>query len=117
MQAASFTYRNTVVTAFQNVADVLTTLQLDAHALAANEAAERAAARSLALTRVQYRAGGVAYLSVLTAETQYQNAVIGLIKARTARYSDTVLLFAALGGGWWHRNDLPPPVKPLLSVG
>lgn len=114
MRAAAENYRNTVITSFQNVADVLTALQNDARALAANEAAATAAQRSLDLTRVQYGAGGVAYLSVLTAETQYQNAVIGLIKARAARYTDTVALFAALGGGWWHRNDLPPPPEGLI---
>jgi NodT family efflux transporter outer membrane factor (OMF) lipoprotein len=107
-QGAAASYRNTVVTAFQNVADVLTALQGDAQALAANEAAERAAARSLSLAQTQYAAGGVAYLTVLTAQTQYQNAVIGLIRARAARYTDTVALFVALGGGWWNRNDVPP---------
>jgi len=56
----------------------------------------------------------VAYLTVLTAQTQYQNAVIGLIKAEAARYTDTVALFAALGGGWWNRDDLPKPPENLL---
>jgi NodT family efflux transporter outer membrane factor (OMF) lipoprotein len=115
-RAAAANYRNTVVTAFQNVADVLTSLQQDALALAANEEAERAAARGLELTRVQYGAGGVPYLSVLTAETQFQTGVIGLLKARTARYTDTVALYVALGGGWWHRNDVPPPPS-LISAG
>jgi len=106
-QQAAATYRNTVVTAFQNVADVLTALEGDAEALEANHLAERAAARSLSLAQMQYGAGGVAYLTVLTAQTQYQNAVIGLIRAEAARYTDTVALFVALGGGWWNRNDLP----------
>jgi NodT family efflux transporter outer membrane factor (OMF) lipoprotein len=111
---AADTYRNTVITAFQNVADVLTALSGDARALQANQRAERAAARSLGLARMQYGAGGVAYLTVLTAQTQYQNAVIGLIKAEAARYTDTVALFAALGGGWWNRDDLPKPPENLL---
>jgi outer membrane protein TolC len=63
---------------------------------------------------VQYGAGGIAYLTVLTAQTQYQNAVIGLIRAQAARYTDTVALYVALGGGWWNRNDLPPKPEPLL---
>ena len=103
-----------MINAFQNVADVLTALQGDARALAANERAEQAAARSLSLARLQFGAGGVAYLSVLTAQTQYQNAVLGLIRAQAARYTDTVALFAALGGGWWNRHDLPPPPENLL---
>jgi NodT family efflux transporter outer membrane factor (OMF) lipoprotein len=114
MKSAAASYQNTVVTAFQNVADVLTALSQDALALQANQDAEKAAARSLSLAQLQYRAGGVAYLTVLTTQTQYQNAVIGLIRARAARYSDTVALFAALGGGWWNRNDVAPPPEGLI---
>ena len=113
-RSAAATYRATVVGAFQNVADVLTALDGDARALAANQAAERAASRSLGLARLQYGAGGVSYLTVLTSQTQYQNAVIGLIRAQAARYTDTVALYVALGGGWWHRDDLPAPPEKLL---
>ena len=113
-RAAAASYRATVVNAFQNVADVLTALEGDARALAANERAERAAARSLSLAQMQFGAGGVAYLTVLTAQTQYQNAVLGLIRAQAARYTDSAALFAALGGGWWNRRDVPPPPENLL---
>ena len=113
-RAAALNYRATVINAYQNVADVLTALEGDARALQANQDAERAAARSLSLVRLQYGAGGVAFLSVLTAQTQYQNAVIGLIRAQAARYTDTVALFVALGGGWWNRNDQPAPPEGLL---
>jgi NodT family efflux transporter outer membrane factor (OMF) lipoprotein len=111
---ALYTYENTVVTAYQNVADVLNALQGDASALEANRFAERAAARSFNLAQFQYKAGGVAYLTVLTAQTQYQNAVIGLIRAEAARYTDTASLYVALGGGWWNRQDLPKPPENLL---
>ena len=113
-RAAAANYRATVVNAFQNVADVLTALEGDSRALAANQAAEQAAARSLALARVQYGAGGVSYLTVLTSQTLYQNAVIGLIRAEASRYTDTVALYVALGGGWWNRRDLPPVPEGLL---
>ncbi len=113
-QQAAASYRNTVITAFQNVADVLTALNGDARALQANLFAEHAAARSLGLARLQYGAGGVAYLTVLTAQTQYQNAVINLIRAQAARYTDTVALFVALGGGWWNRNDPPKAPDSLM---
>jgi len=114
-QAAGFTYRATVINAFQNVADVLTALQGDARALAATETAARAAARSLSLAQVQYGAGGIAYLTVLTSQTQYQNAAIALIRAQAARYNDTVALYVALGGGWWNRDDLPKAPEGLLK--
>ena len=96
------------------MADVLTALQGDARALEANQAAERAAARSLALAQLQFGAGGVSYLTVLTAQTQVQNAILGLIRAQAARYTDTVALYVALGGGWWNRRDLPAPPEQLL---
>jgi len=81
----------------------------------ANADAERAAGRALSLAQLQYGYGGVAYLTVLTAQTQYQNAVINLIRARAARYTDSVALFTALGGGWWNRNDVAPPPEGLLK--
>jgi NodT family efflux transporter outer membrane factor (OMF) lipoprotein len=114
MRAAAQNYRATVINAFQNVADVLTALQQDALAVKANQDAERAAGRALSLAQLQYGYGGVAYLTVLTAQTQYQNAVINLIRARAARYTDSVALFAALGGGWWHREDVAPPPEGLI---
>jgi NodT family efflux transporter outer membrane factor (OMF) lipoprotein len=114
MRAAALNYRATVVNAFQNVADVLTAIQQDVRAVAANEDAERAAARALALAQLQYGAGGVAYVNVLTAQSQYQSAVINLIRARAARYTDSVALFAALGGGWWHRADAGAPPEGLI---
>jgi NodT family efflux transporter outer membrane factor (OMF) lipoprotein len=114
MHAAALNYRATIVNAFQNVADVLTALQQDARAVKANQDAERAAGRALSLAQMQYGAGGVSYLTVLTAQTQYQNAVINLIRARAARYTDSVALFAALGGGWWHRTDTAPPPEGFI---
>ena len=105
-RAAAANYRSTVITAFQNVANTLYALQGDADALVAQTAAERAAEDSLKLVQVQYKSGAASYLTVLTAEQTYQNAVVALVKARAQRYADTAALFQALGGGWWNRNDL-----------
>ena len=105
-QEAAANYKATVLTAFQNVADVLLALSGDAEALAAQTAAERSAAGSLDLIQAQYKAGGASYLQVLTAEQTYQNAAVALVKARAQRFSDTAALFQALGGGWWNRADI-----------
>jgi NodT family efflux transporter outer membrane factor (OMF) lipoprotein len=105
-QEAAANYKATVLTAFQNVADTLYALQGDADALAAELAAERAAAGSLELVQAQYKAGGASYLQVLTAQQAYQTAAISLVKARAQRYADTAALFQALGGGWWNRADV-----------
>lgn len=101
--AAVADYKQTVLKAMSNVADVLHALQDDARAFKAQKQAENAARETLFLTRKQYRLGAVSYLSLLTAEQQYQQTVIGRIQAQTLRYNDTVALFQALGGGWWNR--------------
>lgn len=115
MEQAAAQWRQTVVAAFQNVADVLAALQNDAVGLRAALAAADAAQRGLSLASLQFKLGGVSYLSVLTAQQTYQTASLTLIRARAARYADTIALFAALGGGWWNRHDMPPPPPGLLS--
>lgn len=101
-------YRGVVLTGFQNVADSLHAIQTDADALKAEAQAERSALESLELARTQYRLSGLDYLSVLNAEQTYENAVLARVRAQAARYSDTVALFQALGGGWWNRADVAP---------
>ena len=104
--AAAAQYRNTVISAFQDVADALRALQSDAAALAAQLAAERSAADSLAISRTQYQAGAINYSTLLNAETTYQQAHINRVIAQAARFADTAALFQALGGGWWNRADV-----------
>ena len=99
-------YRATVLTAFQNVADSLNALQEDANGLSAAAAARDAAKVSLDLAQEQFKSGYAGYLSLLTAEQAYQQALMNLVQAQANRYADTAALFQALGGGWWHRADL-----------
>jgi len=110
LRGAGATYQETVLGAFQNVANALQALQFDASALQADEAAEQASARSLAVTRSQFQLGGQPFTAVLTAQTTYQNAVIARVRAQALRLSDTAALYQALGGGWWHRDDVGPTV-------
>ena len=103
---AAEAYRGVVLTAFQNVADSLIALQHDADALKSAAAAKVSADVTLDLTRKQWQSGYAGYLSLLNAEQNKQQAVITLIQAQAARYADTVALFQALGGGWWHLAEL-----------
>jgi outer membrane protein TolC len=48
--------------------------------------------------------GYVSVLTLLSAETAYQQALLSRVQAQAARYADTVALFQALGGGWWNRT-------------
>lgn len=111
-EQAGAQYRETVLLAFQNVADVLRALDHDATGLRAQTDAWTAARDSLALTREQYRIGAVGYLSLLDAQRQYQQTVVSLAQARAARYADTAALFQALGGGWWNGDGTRTPGTP-----
>jgi NodT family efflux transporter outer membrane factor (OMF) lipoprotein len=94
-------YRSTVLQAFQNVADSMQALNLDDEGLNAAVLAEKAAARSLQISKKQVQLGEVSAVSVLNSEQAYHQALISLIQAKAARYSDTVALFQALGAGGW----------------
>ena len=102
---AAAQYRETVLQAFQNVADALRALDADATTLKAQAEAEAAAHATLDLTQKQFELGAVSYLSLLNAERQYQQTRIGLVQAQAARFADTAALFQALGGGWWNRSE------------
>lgn len=99
-------YKQTVLQGFQNVADSLKALELDAQFLHVQTQAEKAASQTLALTNTQYTLGALDYVNLLVADREYHTARIERIKALASRYKDTVALFQALGGGWWNR---PPP--------
>lgn len=108
-------YEQTVLQAFQNVADVLCALEADARALKENRQAEVSALQNFKLTTEQYKLGAVDYLSLLTVQQQYQHALINRIQAQVARYNDTAALFQALGGNWWTPAQYPGPVGAKLN--
>jgi NodT family efflux transporter outer membrane factor (OMF) lipoprotein len=116
VDVAAAEYSSTVNSAFQDVANALVAIRRDAETLAANLAAQRTAAASLKVSQAQYSAGGGTYLNVLSAEQSDQSARLKLISSQAVRYTDTVALFQALGGGWWHRNDIDPKVAQCCGV-
>jgi len=106
LRLAAAQYQNTVMTAYQNVADTLHATLTDAEALAADVEAEEAAKVTYNLTRRQMEVGYVNYLTLLAAQTAYQQALLTRVQAQAMRYGDTVALFQALGGGWWNRKEV-----------
>jgi NodT family efflux transporter outer membrane factor (OMF) lipoprotein len=99
LDQAKAQYRNVVLTAFQNVADTLYALDEDSKALAAATEAEAATRKTRDITEQQLQLGAVNAPALLTAEEAYQQAVIARVQAVTARYTDTVALYQALGSG------------------
>jgi NodT family efflux transporter outer membrane factor (OMF) lipoprotein len=92
-------YRSVVLTAFQNVADTLHALQLDADALDAAEVGRRAAGGQWQVAQRQYRLGEISYPTMLIAEQSLRQAEQTLDQAAAQRIADTAALFQALGGG------------------
>ncbi len=96
-----------MITAFQNVADVLNALVEDADGLQAADAAAKAAKVTLDVAQDQVRVGYASTLALLSAEQTYQQALITLAQAQSNRFADTAALFQALGGGWWRGAYAP----------
>lgn len=114
MREAAAQWQQTALDAIANVSDTLIQLDGDSRLLGVTLEQQQAAARALTLAQLQYKLGGVAYLTVLQSEENAENAAISLVRAEASRYADTAALFVALGGGWWNRHDAPPPPASLL---
>jgi NodT family efflux transporter outer membrane factor (OMF) lipoprotein len=98
--AATATYRKTVLSALQNVEDSLAALRILAQEAVVEAAAVKAAQESLALTISQYKGGTVSYLNVITAQTTELSSRQNALAIDGRRAAATVQLIQALGGGW-----------------
>jgi NodT family efflux transporter outer membrane factor (OMF) lipoprotein len=111
LQRAAFdeavaSYRQTVLTAFQQVEDQLAALRILEQEAAAEAQAVAAAQQALDISNAQYRAGTVDYLQVIVAQTTLLQAQRTALDILTRRLIASVLLIEALGGGW---NGLTEP--------
>jgi outer membrane protein TolC len=102
--------------AFADVADALWALEQDTQTYDAFVEAERISQQSLDLAQLQYKVGTGDYTDVLTAQQTYQQARISRATAEADRYLDAVLLFQALGGGWWNRPETLAGQVQLLAA-
>lgn len=100
-------YRETVLTAFQQVEDNLAALRILEQETQTQDEAVKAAQQTVVILTNQYKAGTVSYLSVVvfqTAELNNEQAAVNLLGRRL---SASVLLIKALGGGW-NASSLSP---------
>ncbi|MDR1994807.1 efflux transporter outer membrane subunit [Azonexus sp.] len=98
LEQAIAQYRQTVLSAFQNVADSLYALDADAKGLQASERAEAAAKKTRDLAQIQLDAGAINRLTLLGTEQVYQEAKLARIQAQASRFTDTAALYQSLGG-------------------
>ena len=99
-------YRQSVLSAFAQVADTLRALEHDAEAVQAEAKALDASEHALKIVKANYEAGVASYLQILVANDQYHQARIAYLQAHAQRLQDTVALFVALGGGWWNAENV-----------
>ncbi len=93
-------YRETVLTAFQQVEDNLAALRILAQVIEQQDAAIDAAGRNLREAEVRYNAGLDPYLNVITAQTALLTGQQAVLNFRAQQMVAGVQLIEALGGGW-----------------
>ncbi|HEV7511399.1 MAG TPA: efflux transporter outer membrane subunit [Candidatus Acidoferrum sp.] len=103
-------YRQTVLTAFQQVEDFLATVRILSQQIELQQEAEKSAERFLELANARYYTGVDTYLNVLVAQTTLLSNQQNLASLRTQAMTASVQLIQALGGGW-DRSQLPSPAQ------
>jgi len=106
-------YRQTVLTAFQEVEDNLAALRILSRELDQQNAAVASAQRTLMLATERYKSGIDSYLNVITAQTTLLTNQRTAVNLQMEQMTASVQLIKALGGGW-NVAQLPTP-KELLA--
>jgi outer membrane protein TolC len=108
-------YRQTVLTAFAQVADVLTALAHDEDQLKAVADAQGAAQSALDEARNALRLGGGTTLALVDAQRRLDRARLQTVQAQGQRLLDIVTLYAATAGDW--RIKMTPAAAPPTGAG
>ena len=108
-------YRNTVLTAFQQVEDNLSGLRILSQEIQEQDAAIASAQRSLTLANDRYRLGIDPYLNVITAQTTLFANQQTAVNLRIQQIVHSVQLVEALGGGW--DASTLPTAQQIISRG
>jgi outer membrane protein TolC len=93
-------YRQSVLTAFQEVEDGISNLSTLSQALATQGAAVEDARRALDIANNRYIGGVTSYLDVITAQTTLLTSERLETQLLGQRMVSSVFLVKALGGGW-----------------
>jgi NodT family efflux transporter outer membrane factor (OMF) lipoprotein len=107
-------YKETVLTAFQQVEDYISTLRVTSQQIAKQDAAVQAAQRYLDIAMARYETGLDPYLDVIAAQTILLGDRQTLVVLRVSEMTAAVQLIQALGGGW---NVTQLPAVSQVSSG
>jgi NodT family efflux transporter outer membrane factor (OMF) lipoprotein len=93
-------YKQTVLTAFQQVEDCISTLRVTSQQIAKQNAAVEAAQLYVEISTARYETGLDPYLDVIAAQTTLLSDQQALVTLRVSEMTASVQLIQALGGGW-----------------
>lgn len=105
-------YRQTVLTAFQQVEDNLASLRILSVEIQQQDTAVKSAERNLKIATDRYRLGIDPYLNVITAQTTLLSNQQTDVNLRIQQMTASVQLIEALGGGW-DASQIPTPSQVL----
>jgi len=97
-------YEKTIQTAFREVSDALAARTTYVDQVRAQQQLVDAAADSVRLSTMLFKAGVSNYLAVLTAQQTLYSAQQTLLTLKQAQLANLVTLYKALGGGWNERT-------------
>lgn len=113
-EQAVASYRQTVLTAFQQVEDQLAALRILAQQAKVQADAVKAAQEQVTIQLNQYSAGTTAFTAVVVAQAQLLSNQVAALTIRQSRFVASVALIEALGGGW--DQSLLPSSKELETA-
>jgi outer membrane protein, multidrug efflux system len=99
-QEAALVYQQTIQQAFRGVSDALVGYSKDREFREQQEQLTFSAQDAARLSETRYRGGTTSYLEVLTNETNYFDAELGLAQAQLNELVALVRIYRNLGGGW-----------------
>jgi outer membrane protein, multidrug efflux system len=99
-QELVLTYQQTIQQAFRGVSDALVEYHKDREFRQYQQQLATSAQDAAQLSETRYRGGAASYLEVLTNETNYFNAELGLAQAQSNELVALVQIYQELGGGW-----------------
>jgi len=108
-------YRQTVLTAFQQVEDNLAGLRILSIEIQQQDTAVASATRNLTIATDRYKLGIDPYLNVLTAQELLLSNEVTAVNLRTSQMTTSVQLIEALGGGW-DASQLPTPEQIVTEA-
>ncbi|MDQ0475138.1 efflux transporter outer membrane subunit [Labrys wisconsinensis] len=114
--ASVATYRQTVLTAFQQVEDELAAIRVLSQEAGVQAQAVAAAEQAVQIALNEYRAGTQAFTTVVTAQATALSDEESLLTTREQRLAAAVSLIVALGGGW-DTTQLPSPAAAAAGPG